>query len=195
MNTLFRKRPTAQQEATPEAGAAVIDGCGVVKTYLLPSGDFTAVAGVDLRVGAGEFVTVVGHRPAAPAHRGWPMAAPRRHERGRTQQPGPGPAGPRRHSRRHDPADDRRKPTTWQVVGIASDFGTQGTAYVTDREYANATSSAGQAQMLRIITRSHDPADRQAVLGQVEHALAAAGIGVEQSSPSTRCRRRWTGTF
>jgi putative ABC transport system ATP-binding protein len=32
----------------------------LVKTYPLPSGDFTAVAGIDLRVGAGEFVTVVG---------------------------------------------------------------------------------------------------------------------------------------
>jgi putative ABC transport system ATP-binding protein len=38
----------------------VIDVRGVVKTYPLPSGDFTAVAGIDLRVGAGEFVTVVG---------------------------------------------------------------------------------------------------------------------------------------
>ena len=32
----------------------------LVKTYPLPSGDFTAVSGIDLRVGAGEFVTVVG---------------------------------------------------------------------------------------------------------------------------------------
>jgi putative ABC transport system ATP-binding protein len=41
-------------------GGPVIDVHGVVKTYSLPSGDFTAVAGIDLRVGAGEFVTVVG---------------------------------------------------------------------------------------------------------------------------------------
>ena len=33
---------------------------GVVKTYELPAGDFTAVDGVDLDIGAGEFVTVVG---------------------------------------------------------------------------------------------------------------------------------------
>jgi putative ABC transport system ATP-binding protein len=32
----------------------------VVKSYSLPAGDFTALAGVDLRVDVGEFVTVVG---------------------------------------------------------------------------------------------------------------------------------------
>ena len=41
-------------------GGPVIDVHGVVKTYPLASGDFTAVAGIDLRVGAREFVTVVG---------------------------------------------------------------------------------------------------------------------------------------
>ncbi|MCW2876563.1 MAG: transporter ATP-binding protein [Sphaerisporangium sp.] len=33
---------------------------GVVKTYPLPSGEFTAVAGIDLDIHAGEFVAVVG---------------------------------------------------------------------------------------------------------------------------------------
>jgi putative ABC transport system ATP-binding protein len=33
---------------------------GVVKTYPLPAGDFTALDRIDLRVGVGEFVTVVG---------------------------------------------------------------------------------------------------------------------------------------
>jgi ABC-type lipoprotein export system ATPase subunit len=32
----------------------------LVKTYPLPAGDFTAVDGIDLSVGTGEFVTVVG---------------------------------------------------------------------------------------------------------------------------------------
>jgi putative ABC transport system permease protein len=71
------------------------------------------------------------------------------------------------------------KPTTWHVVGIASDFGTQGTAYLTDREFAQAT-DGGQAQMLRVVTDGHDPAARQATLDQIELALAGAGIGIEQ---------------
>jgi putative ABC transport system ATP-binding protein len=41
-------------------GGPVIDVRGAVKIYPLPAGDFTAVAGIDLRVGVGEFVTVVG---------------------------------------------------------------------------------------------------------------------------------------
>ena len=64
MNTPSRKKPAVQQEGTPtapaEAGAPVIEVRGVMKTYPLPTGDFTALAGVDLRVGTGEFVTVVG---------------------------------------------------------------------------------------------------------------------------------------
>jgi ABC-type glutathione transport system ATPase component len=41
-------------------GRPVIDVRGVVKTYPLAAGDFTALAGIDLRVSAGEFVAVVG---------------------------------------------------------------------------------------------------------------------------------------
>src|SRR4051794_26478243 len=51
MDTPFRNRPAVQQ---------MIDVRGLTKTYRLPSGDCTAVAGVDLSVAAGEFVTVVG---------------------------------------------------------------------------------------------------------------------------------------
>jgi putative ABC transport system permease protein len=72
------------------------------------------------------------------------------------------------------------QPTTWHVVGIASDFGTQGTAYLTDHEYARATGGTGQVQMLRVVTARHDPAGRQATLDQVEQVLAGAGIGIEQ---------------
>jgi putative ABC transport system permease protein len=71
------------------------------------------------------------------------------------------------------------KPTTWHVVGIASDFGTQGTAYLTDREFAQAT-GASQVQMLRVVTDGHDPAARQATLDQIEQVLAGAGIGIQQ---------------
>jgi putative ABC transport system ATP-binding protein len=40
--------------------ANVIAVRGLVKTYPLPAGDFTAVDSIDLQVGVGEFVTVVG---------------------------------------------------------------------------------------------------------------------------------------
>jgi putative ABC transport system permease protein len=70
--------------------------------------------------------------------------------------------------------------TTWHVVGIASDFGTQGTAYVTDNGFDQATGGARQAQMLRVVTTRHDAAGRQATLDRVEEVLAAAGIGIEQ---------------
>jgi putative ABC transport system permease protein len=71
-------------------------------------------------------------------------------------------------------------PATWQVVGIVFDFGTLGTAYLTDHEFAQATGRAGQAQLLRVVTDRHDPAGRQATLDQVERALAGAGVGIQQ---------------
>lgn len=49
--------PSSQGAAT---GNAAIEVRGVVKTYGSAAGDFTALAGIDLEVRAGEFVTVVG---------------------------------------------------------------------------------------------------------------------------------------
>jgi len=69
-------------------------------------------------------------------------------------------------------------PGTWRVVGIVSDFGTQGTAYLTDAEYARV--APGGVGLLRIVTDRHDPAGRQAVLDRVERALSADGTGIEQ---------------
>jgi putative ABC transport system permease protein len=73
-------------------------------------------------------------------------------------------------------------PTTWHVVGIASDFGTQGTAYLTDAEYVRATAGGASrgAQLLRVVTARHDAAGRQATLTQVERTLTSAGVGIEQ---------------
>jgi putative ABC transport system ATP-binding protein len=56
MNTVCDKEPGVRH--TP--GADVIDVSGLRKSYRLPAGEVTAVAGVDLRVRAGEFVAVVG---------------------------------------------------------------------------------------------------------------------------------------
>jgi putative ABC transport system permease protein len=78
--------------------------------------------------------------------------------------------------------------TTWRVVGIASDFGTQATAYVPDQEFARATGRPGQAKMIRIVTERHDAASRQAVLAQVERVLAASGVSIEQTFPIDELR-------
>lgn len=78
--------------------------------------------------------------------------------------------------------------TTWRVVGIASDFGTPGTAYVPDREFATATGRPGEAKMLRIVTERHDAASRQAVLAEVERVLAASGASIEQTFPIDELR-------
>jgi putative ABC transport system permease protein len=69
---------------------------------------------------------------------------------------------------------------TRHVVGIVSDFGTQGTAYLTDHEYAAIAGDAGQARMLRVVTSRHDEPSRQAVLDHLETALAGADLPIEQ---------------
>ncbi|MBI1757622.1 MAG: FtsX-like permease family protein [Actinobacteria bacterium] len=74
-------------------------------------------------------------------------------------------------------------PKTLRVVGIAADFGTQGTAYVTDREYAALTGHPGQVRMLRIVTGSHDAASRVVTLNAVERALSAQHITMESTFP------------
>ncbi|MBL0886652.1 FtsX-like permease family protein [Myceligenerans indicum] len=74
------------------------------------------------------------------------------------------------------------RPVTRRVVGIVSDFGTLGTAYLTDRDYAALTDVPGHTELLRVVTDRHDPAGHQAVLDRLEHTLAAAGIGIRQST-------------
>src|SRR5512145_1679724 len=49
--------PTQFEMSTPEA---MIDMRGIVKTFKTPSGEFTALKGVDLTVYRGEFVSLVG---------------------------------------------------------------------------------------------------------------------------------------
>ncbi|WP_028049781.1 FtsX-like permease family protein [Cellulomonas sp. URHD0024] len=65
--------------------------------------------------------------------------------------------------------------TRWHVVGIASDFGTQGAAYV-----AQATAPTTAARMVRAVTDAQDPPARRAILASVEQALDDANFQVEQ---------------
>jgi putative ABC transport system ATP-binding protein len=64
MDTQYINESVVHTGGTRGTGAApstqVIAVRAVVKTYPLPAGDFTALAGIDLRVDLGEFVTVVG---------------------------------------------------------------------------------------------------------------------------------------
>ncbi|MGW2235184.1 FtsX-like permease family protein [Streptomyces sp. NPDC001759] len=71
---------------------------------------------------------------------------------------------------------------TRRVVGIVSDFGTLGAAYLTDRDYTAVTGTPGRAEMLRVVTDRHDPASRQVVLDQLDKALSRAGTGIQQAT-------------
>jgi putative ABC transport system permease protein len=76
--------------------------------------------------------------------------------------------------------------TGWQVVGTVSDFGTHGTAYVTETGFAAATATSGQAQLIRIATSQHDDTSRLRVLNQVEQILVGSGISVRSAMPVTQ---------
>jgi putative ABC transport system permease protein len=69
--------------------------------------------------------------------------------------------------------------TSWKVVGIVSDFGTQAAAYVTDTEYAAASGTIGKASMIRVVTDATDAAGRRAVLDRLESTFGSAGFAVE----------------
>ena len=71
-------------------------------------------------------------------------------------------------------------PTHWHVVGIVSDFGTQGAAYVTDRELAAVTGDPKGAGMLRVATTATTAGGRQAVLDRLVQTLDTGGVRVEQ---------------
>ncbi|MER8010851.1 ABC transporter permease [Streptomyces sp. NPDC094149] len=73
-------------------------------------------------------------------------------------------------------------PVTRRVVGIVSDFGTLGAAYLPDRDYATVTGTPGRTEMLRIVTDRHDAASRQAVLDRLDDALTRAGTGIQQAT-------------
>jgi len=56
----FRKRSFDPEGHTVEESNGLIDLHNLVKTYHTPAGDFPALRGIDLKVGTGEFVSVVG---------------------------------------------------------------------------------------------------------------------------------------
>lgn len=58
MNALLQKEAKSQQ--WQERGETIIDLHNVVKTYETPSGSFTALQDINLRIQSGEFVAVVG---------------------------------------------------------------------------------------------------------------------------------------
>jgi putative ABC transport system ATP-binding protein len=58
MNVLLQKEAKSQQ--WQERGETIIDLHNVVKTYETPSGPFTALQDINLRIQSGEFIAVVG---------------------------------------------------------------------------------------------------------------------------------------
>lgn len=75
------------------------------------------------------------------------------------------------------------RPTTWRVVGLVSDFGTHGTAYVTPGGLDGAVPVPGQASLIRVVTVGHDAAAHRAALDEIERALAAGSVGVTSAMP------------
>lgn len=55
-----RSAPNGSQNNAPHTPTHLIDLHQVVKAYITPVGDFIALAGIDLKVDKGEFVSVVG---------------------------------------------------------------------------------------------------------------------------------------
>lgn len=76
---------------------------------------------------------------------------------------------------------------SWLVVGIASDFGSQGTAYVMPTGFAAATGQA-EATMLRVRTAEHDAATRTDVAERLQQGLAAAGVPVVSATAVDQLR-------
>ena len=70
--------------------------------------------------------------------------------------------------------------TTWRLVGIVADFGSQATAYVSPTGYATALPGAGTtASMVRVVTSAPDAAGRAAVLDRLTQALDSDGVPVQ----------------
>lgn len=68
---------------------------------------------------------------------------------------------------------------TWRIVGIVSDFGTQGTAYLSTSELESTIKTAGST-LVRVVTSTHDADGRAAALAGIEAALGSSAIAIEQ---------------
>ncbi|AVZ71072.1 hypothetical protein SLUN_01195 [Streptomyces lunaelactis] len=75
------------------------------------------------------------------------------------------------------------RPSTWRVVGLVSNFGTHGTAYVTPDGMERAVPVPGQASLIRVATEGHDDDARRAALTQIERTLATEGVNVASAVP------------
>jgi putative ABC transport system permease protein len=73
--------------------------------------------------------------------------------------------------------------TQWKVVGVVSDFGTPATAYVNERAFLKVDSTPGYAELLRVVTVSHDQAEVAGVLKRVDAALSSSGVSIRISLP------------
>jgi len=79
------------------------------------------------------------------------------------------------------------KPTTWRIVGIAEERGSQGgSVYTTAQGFAEATEQPPRANQLRIVTDAHDEQRRVAVAGAVGTALTDAGVPVKSANSISR---------
>ncbi|WP_415855115.1 FtsX-like permease family protein [Sinomonas sp. G460-2] len=84
--------------------------------------------------------------------------------------------------------------SSWTIVGIAQEFGTQGTAYVTSAEFTAASgTSADAATILRLGAAGTTQADRSHALDGLTAVLDAKGLPVERAFTTDALRAALDG--
>jgi putative ABC transport system permease protein len=66
----------------------------------------------------------------------------------------------------------------YTLAGIVSDFGSPATAYVTEEGFARASGENGRVSLVRVVTRRHDRAGRDAAVRTLQQRFADDGIAL-----------------
>lgn len=88
-----------------------------------------------------------------------------------------------------------QRPLDLRVVGIARQYMSAATAFVTPATLAAATGKPGLSSAYRVVTSAHDAAAIASAAARIEAALEAAGIGTRLSITETMLRKDVDGHF
>jgi len=72
---------------------------------------------------------------------------------------------------------------TLQLVGVVEEVGSGATAYISDLDFDTTLGTIGRAQMIRIMTSSNNPVDREALIRKIDNKLQQAGIVIKKAVP------------
>ncbi|MES2148212.1 MAG: ABC transporter permease [Pseudomonadota bacterium] len=89
----------------------------------------------------------------------------------------------------------RANPVRLRLAGIARQYMSPALAFVTPATYAALHGPSERAQVYRVVMREHDGAAIDLVSGELEAALAAAGIGTRLNITETMMRKDVDGHF